>query len=170
MEINFKRPRYDNRKNNEDRAVIFNKEAIALLRKLFSYDPETGYVKNMKTGKVYLSQKNKYISIATPFGNIQAHRLAWLVYYGTNPVHVLDHINHNTQDNRIKNLRDISDKQNSRNKQRAPNKDTGQPGIRMRHGGRKKKYAISFEGKAHLFYTIADAMAFRRAHGLYVKD
>lgn len=37
--------------------------------------------------------------------NYRAHRLAWMHYYGENPLGPIDHINRNAHDNRIANLR-----------------------------------------------------------------
>lgn len=49
-------------------------------------------------------------------GKVQAaHRIAWLLYYGTPPKENIDHINGVRADNRIANLRDVSHALNAQN-------------------------------------------------------
>lgn len=43
-----------------------------------------------------------------------AHRLVWLYHHGNHPEDQLDHINRNRDDNRIINLRECNNSQNSR--------------------------------------------------------
>ena len=67
-------------------------------------------------GKLAGSLKsNGYRQISTRINgalkNIPAHRLAWFMEYGYLPEEV-DHINRKTDDNRIKNLRDVTRSQN----------------------------------------------------------
>ena len=46
----------------------------------------------------------------------QASRLAWKVVYGTDPVHVIDHIDNDPLNNSIINLRDVTQHMNSLNR------------------------------------------------------
>ena len=46
----------------------------------------------------------------------QAHRLAWLFYYGEWPENEIDHINNDKDDNRITNLRDVTHGENQQNR------------------------------------------------------
>jgi len=65
---------------------------------------EVGYTLN--TGYRYVGMKgNGYL----------VHRLAWLYMHGCFPVNMIDHINRNTLDNRITNLRNATSQINQRN-------------------------------------------------------
>ena len=90
------------------------------LKELLDYDPETGVF----TWKVKVNRKIVVGSIAgskNPRGYIKiridkiaysAHRLAWLYMYGCWPAKQIDHINRVKNDNRIENLRDVSQQNN----------------------------------------------------------
>jgi len=88
----------------------------------FNYDPDTGLITNTKTGKIYsenhsegyiqISVRNKHTGKATM---VHAHRLAWYIYYGTEPS-VIDHKNGIRDDNSINNLQSTSNKGNSQNR------------------------------------------------------
>jgi HNH endonuclease len=59
-----------------------------------------------------------------------AHRLAWLVYYGVWPAEQLDHVNGDKLDNRIANLREVSNQTNNQNHRKAKkNSKTGFLGV-----------------------------------------
>ena len=49
----------------------------------------------------------------------RAHRLIWFMVHGKFPVDMLDHINGNTLDNRISNLREATQQQNMQNQTKA---------------------------------------------------
>lgn len=89
-----------------------------------SYDLETGKVFNSK-GKEY-SNKDKYgylKSVAVRYGNrnvkyISIHQIIFYCAYGylpTWPNTMIDHINRDKSDNRLCNLREVSNRQNQLN-------------------------------------------------------
>lgn len=89
----------------------------------------------------------------------KAHRIAWLLNYGSFPEKELDHINRIKTDNRIENLRESNRKQQMHNIYRKPNKDTGIVGIYLdKTKGLKKNFAFSFEGKTYRFYSLEEAI------------
>jgi predicted transcriptional regulator len=63
--------------------------------------------------------QNKYRVVQIGGERIKAHRLVWFLFHGEWPRKVLDHVNGNTLDNRIENLRDVTSQQNSWNIHRA---------------------------------------------------
>lgn len=78
------------------------------LKGLYLYDPLTGDITLDGSRKGWVN-KNGYTYISTPLGKkFLAHRLAWLLYYGDWPTGNIDHINRDRSDNRIENLRDVS--------------------------------------------------------------
>ena len=44
------------------------------------------------------------------------HRTIWLLHYGSPPSGQIDHINHDRLDNRIENMRDVTNQENQRNR------------------------------------------------------
>ena len=93
------------------------------LKSLLDYNPETGKF-------IWKVSKNNRVKSGSEAGTIQssghrsilidkkdylAHRLAWLWYYGRWPEDQIDHINHNPDDNRIENLREVSNQENGKN-------------------------------------------------------
>lgn len=77
----------------------------------------------------------------------KAHRLAWLYIYGEWPSDQIDHINHIRTDNRIKNLRDASSYENSKNQSIPKNNTSGVLGVGWNKLGRKWRSNISVNGK-----------------------
>lgn len=94
------------------------------LRELLHYDPETGvFTRRVTCGARSIAgqiagSKNKrqghwFISVDSQ--RHQAHRLAWLYVHGHWPEQNIDHINGDGFDNRIENLRDVSQAVNMQN-------------------------------------------------------
>lgn len=70
-----------------------------------------------------------YIVIGLKGKNYKAHRLAWFYHYGEWPDGDIDHINLNTLDNSIANLRISENKLNHRNRSRYRNNTSGISGV-----------------------------------------
>ena len=96
---------------------------IDVLRKTFSYDPNTGiFTWKISTGnRIRVGDKagcvdySGYVNIALHGKIHKGHRLAWMIHYGENP-RIIDHVNGDKSDNRIVNLRTASPLQNSQNR------------------------------------------------------
>jgi hypothetical protein len=96
----------------------------------------------------------------------RAHRLAWLYVYGTFPEGQIDHINHNPDDNRIDNLRDVSNQENHRNKGTQKNNKSGCHGVSRQKNTGKWLARIKVSGRGiHLgtFPSFSDAKTARKA-------
>ena len=107
------------------------------LKSLLDYNPETGKF-------IWKVSKNNRVKCGSEAGAIDfygyrvigidkkrylAHRLAWLWYYGRWPEDQIDHINHNPDDNRIENLREVSNQENHKNQSLSCNNTSGRIGV-----------------------------------------
>ena len=158
-ELNYK-------KNNYGKSV--DDEMLAYIKKHFIYNPETGVIertdRKCSTGSI---DKYGYLIIKVKGEQFKAHRIAWLLHYGSMPEQNLDHINRNKTDNRISNLREANQFINNSNAERPPNNDTGCVGIYIDNCtiGLKSKYTTRLFNKTYRFRTLRDAIKFRKDHG-----
>lgn len=122
----------------------------------FKYDPETGVFtwvspwKGVRVGdKVgYLDTSNGYLRVAYNRKKYFAHRVAWFIVFGRWPKEQIDHINGNRTDNRISNLREVSNKTNAQN-HRTPNKNntSGYLGVTWHNQMKKWAAGIMVDGR-----------------------
>lgn len=141
------------------------KEQIDWLRSHYRYDPETGDLFTSR-GKAGCLDSEGYIVVCTKFGNQKAHRIAWDIYYGSEPSMTIDHINGIKTDNRISNLRDVSFSMNT-SLRFGRNKDTGCVGISYISTGNGYFYfKTTYKRKIYYFKTLAEAIHFRQERGL----
>lgn len=108
------------------------------LKEHLSYNKETGSFKWIKSpgGGVKKDSdtgcKNgkNYIYIGIKGRVYLAHRIAWFLTYEVWPEQEIDHINKNTCDNRLQNLRLATRTQNNQNRKKFSNNSSGHTGIR----------------------------------------
>lgn len=140
------------------------------MRKRLRYDPETGIL-HWKSGYRLGQQAFTYVNkLGYPASNfngrvVLAHRAAWAVYYGEWP-EVIDHINGDKQDNRIANLRNVTQSENARNRSMDKRNKSGHMGVYFDKARGKFAAYISANGKRvslGRFANIEDAQAAREA-------
>ncbi len=144
------------------------------LRSVLDYEPETGIFtwkvrtsNSVKVGDVAGGPDGRgYLQISVQSRLYQAHRLAWLHVNGVWPKLNIDHINRNPSDNRLVNLRDVTQKQNLQNRSKPSNNTSGYPGVVWHKRISKWQARIKHNYKhIHLGYfsILEEAIAARKA-------
>lgn len=133
------------------------------LKELLVYSEETGsflwrgaHSRRVKAGDIAGSVSPKgYIVIGVDKKTYRAHRLAWLYVHGRWPLNDIDHINCIKADNRIVNLREITNAENQQNIKSAisSNKTSGFLGVSRSANRKKWRATIAINGQdIHLGY------------------
>lgn len=157
---------------------------VALLRELLTYDPDTGVLiwrkrtlahcvdaRSMNAfnatfaGKPAFTAKVRGYSVGAIKGvPVKASRVAWAMHHGSWPENDVDHEDRDRANNRIKNLRDIPNAVNAKNRSLRSDNKSGVNGV---HRERKRWRAnVSVDGKIKTlgrFDTIEEATAARTA-------
>jgi hypothetical protein len=146
------------------------------LKELLHYDPDTGFFtwkvrrKGVALGSeagTNAKKKQKYyrqINIESTL--YLSHRLAWLYVHGKFPDGQIDHIDGEGLNNRITNLRDVTNRENSMNRRIPINNNSGVIGVSFDKQNGKWLAQISTElGNKNLgrFADIEGAVAARKA-------
>ena len=127
------------------------------LHELFTYDPNIGIfirkiatAKNVGVGGVagWLNPEKGYLFMSVDNKPYLAHRLAWLYVHGQFPRNQIDHINHKKTDNRICNLRDVTHKQNHKNRSKQRNNVSGITGVSWHSAASKWSAQIIVDTKS----------------------
>ncbi|HWP55644.1 MAG TPA: HNH endonuclease [Pyrinomonadaceae bacterium] len=143
---------------------------IERLRNVLAYDPLTGIFTwingpndrlraGLRAGRTIAKG---YISIRLDGRAYLAHRLAWFYRFGTWPAHQIDHINGRPSDNRLENLREADNHQNSANRK-----------VRSAHGVKGVKRTKSGRWEAKLqhkgqFYALGTFDTIEEAGAAYL--
>lgn len=146
------------------------------------YDPFSGvfyWLKKERSVKKFLQitgikGKSKYAKVQVNGKTYAAHRLAWRLYYGSWPKGQIDHIDGDTGNNRIDNLRDVSKNENMQNlKKHRKGKLFGAHLLRREGCMDRWQCSINHEGNSvylGCYYTAEEAnqraVAYAKEHGL----
>ena len=149
------------------------------LQEAFDYRDGNLYWKKTNTNRVKVGSKagsvktkpltgEQYVQVRFKGKSYYIHRLIWAWHgYSLEPNQEIDHIDGNSLNNRIENLRPTSRKQNSENRKGAnKNSKSGEKGVCRHKKARKWKAQIQHNGKIiYLGYyeNIDDAIASRIA-------
>lgn len=156
-------------------AIVYTCEFEDFLRSFLRYDPDTGdlyLTRGVKGRRRKLTEplgtvgKGGYVQITVKGKQLKAHRVAWFLFYGGWPEGQVDHINKDTSDNRIENLR-VGASVNQHNRDIM----VGASGLSGAHKSNKKskpfKSSIKVQGKTkHLGYFKTS----EEAHKAYMKE
>ena len=142
------------------------------LKELLNYNPNTGNF----VWRISLSSRSTIGSIAGTYRhgyrvirinnrNYYVHRLVWLYTHGQFPKNQIDHINRIRDDNRIDNLREVTNAQNHQNRGLSPQNKSGVCGVTWHKQDKKWRAYIKLKGKSiHLgqYDNIKDAIVARK--------
>lgn len=103
-----------------------------------------GIVKGMQAGSF---DAHGYGQIVIDRKVYKEHRLVWLYKNGSFPDGQIDHLNHDRRDNRIENLRVVSNTENQKNKPIPRNNKTGYVGVSFSKSAKKYEAYITVNGK-----------------------
>lgn len=154
-----------------------------LCRQLLRYEPDTGRLfwrarsfdrfPDIRSAKIWntrfankeaFTARSKGYNIGTiDYVMVKAHRVAWAIYHGEWP-EVIDHINGDPGDNRIGNLRSVSQAENMTNLSMRANNSSGVVGVYLSDGSWVAEIKIQGRRKyLGSFKSIEDAASARKA-------
>ncbi len=156
---------------------------VAILRTILRYDPDTGKLywrlrpATLFQSDLRIAAWNARFAGSEAFtandgkgyrvGNIfnkkhKAHRVVWAMETGAWPSHQIDHVNGNKTDNRLKNLREATNAENSRNRGANSNNRSGAKGVSWSKQKSKWVATIWTNGKLKTlghFHDVEEAAA-----------
>lgn len=132
------------------------------LKKLFTYDPDTGIltrrisISTAKAGDVVGCLDNGYLRVCVKSRLCSVHRVIWVIVYGREPKNYIDHINHVKSDNRLVNLRDVTNQDNQRNQLKSARNTSGITGVYWHKLNKKWSARIQINNKDKHLGLFAD--------------
>ena len=146
------------------------------LKYLLSYDPETGEFTRLiggrgrRAGEIAGCLKRDsggkvYIYIQIDGRTYLAHRLAWLYTFGAWPENQIDHLDQNSLNNRLINLRDVTNAENGKNQKMSNRNSSGFTGVYFHNKAQKWEAQIKVNFKRiylGLFELKDDAITARK--------
>ena len=122
------------------------------LQELFEYKNGNLYWKNTKGrvigGSVAGTKSHRYWQTCIDYKIYRNHKLIWIHHNDTNP-EAIDHINGDTFDNRIENLRGCTNSQNQFNRKKNKNNISGIKGVSWSTQKNKWRTRLVIKAKEH---------------------
>lgn len=121
---------------------------------------------SIKKGNIAGCITNNRVGIRIKGKTYSAHRLVWILHYGN--IHkgmLIDHIDHNSLNNKIENLREVTVLENNLNRSKQKNNKSGCTGVCWSKAKNKWKAKITFKGKTKeigFFENIEEAIQARK--------
>jgi hypothetical protein len=155
------------------RQAVDGRVAQVRVRESLTYDPRTGVLRwrvdrtcTARAGtRAGCSHSRGYLTIRVDGHRYYAHRLAWLLALGEWPAGEIDHIDGDTGNNRLANLRVVTRSQNNLNHNLHRNNTSGVSGVYWYAARSKWRAIIKIRGKKKhlgLFASRDEAEAARR--------
>lgn len=134
------------------------------LRSKFIYNPLSGSLFYIDKPNSIVGTKDKggYLTVQLKAQVYRVHRLVWQLFYGDlTPDSQIDHINGERADNRIVNLRKVTNLENHRNRKKSVRNTTGYAGVSIYKADGKVRFRASIRNKGKLIslglYDSAEA-------------
>ena len=137
------------------------------LKSVFEYSEHTGILlwkkeklkgsrKSFIAGYIDSSVSSGYRKICFNGSTYGAHRIIWIMVYGSAPQGEIDHVDGDRSNNAIKNLRDVSKSSNQKNAKLRSNNSTGIMGVHKLKIGGSYQVTIAKSGKRSYIGTYRD--------------
>lgn len=143
------------------------------LRELFFYEPWSGMLRRVVGGRQpypwrKIGTQGKYLATTVEGVTHYLHRLVWQYHTGKVPTAV-DHINGNTGDNRIENLRECTNAQNQYNSRKKLSNKAGFKGVVFHPKCKSKPWQakIAASGRVHSIGYFATPEEAHAAYAAY---
>lgn len=141
-------------------------EVAEYIQDTYKYDPETGEIVVETKFEAFKTRDKEGYLRGGAFGRqYYAHRVAWLLHYGSWPEGPIDHINGVKSDNRIENLRVVTPEQNQKNRKRDTRNKSGAVGVYWVNRLNRWQVQIGVNGKEKhigLFKDFDEAVVARK--------
>lgn len=110
-----------------------------LLKSLFKFDENSGeFIRKVRIGRLKegsvagSKRRDGYINLGVNGKSYLLHRLIWMYVHGEFPTKYLDHVDGNPSNNRLCNLREADESENSQNAKKRYTNKSGYTGVHFR--------------------------------------
>ena len=115
--------------NTETGLLHFKERPVSHFKSKASHAKSTAKTKGRTVDTIHNNGRGKkYLKLKVDGKQLLAHRVAWIIHYGCEPEYI-DHINGDSLDNRIVNLRNTSMTENNRNVRMHKTNTSGTTGV-----------------------------------------